>query len=320
MSETPTVEPEVDVETQDEGGLSWMEVRVLVPESDALALEELEGTLMQVAPFGFATETWDAPPTERGPVAPGWIRYLVYVGEQELEASTLLLQAAIAGFPGARIESSQLSDGWRERWKSYYHPVLCGDRLVVAPPWHAAELPADRVPLIIEPGMAFGTAQHETTALCLAGIERLYAASPEAYPRMLDVGCGTGVLALGAAVFGARFAYGMDIDPQAPRSARENVELNTTVLGDAELRFDTTPIEAVTGDWDLVAANVLTPTLLTLAAPIAARVRAGGGRLMLSGILVEQADDIVAAYQAQGLRHLGTEALRGWVRVDFARD
>lgn len=310
-------------ETVDGGGeseLSWMEVRVLVPESGLLELEDLEAELMQVAPFGFATETWDAPPTERGPVTPGWVRYLVYVGEQELEATLLRLQGAIARFAGARIESSELSDGWRERWKSYYHPVLCGDRLVVAPPWHAADLPAGRVALIIEPGMAFGTAQHETTALCLAGIERLYAEDRKGWSRMLDVGCGTGVLALAAAVFGAEVAYGMDIDPQAPRSARENVELNPLVLGDAELRFDTTPIEEVTGDWDLVAANVLTPTLLTLVEPIAARVRVGGGRLMLSGILVEQADEIVAAYVGQGLRHLGTEALRGWVRVDFVRD
>lgn len=302
-----------------EGGdeLSWMEVRIMVPEADPLALETLEDALIGIAPFGFATEAWDAPPTERGPVPPGWIRYLVYVGEQELEATRLALEQAITPWPAAYIASQALSDGWRDRWKSYYHPVLCGERLVVAPPWHAEGLPADRVALIIEPGMAFGTAQHETTALCLAGLERLYAGGP--YPRMLDVGCGTGVLALAAAAFGATEAYGVDIDPQAPRSARENVDLNLGVLAGAALRFDTTPIEAVGGDWDLVAANVLTPTLLTLASPIAARVRGGGGRLMLSGILVEQEADIVARYVAEGLTHTGTEARNGWIRVDFTR-
>ncbi len=312
MMTDDTTPPEADA-------LSWMEIRVLVPEADLFALEALEAELLAVAPFGFATETWDAPPTERGPVEPGWIRYLLYAGEQELEATTLQLQQTLASWRGARIESSALSDGWRERWKTYYHPVLCGDRLVVAPPWHADQLPADRLPLIIEPGMAFGTAQHETTALCLGAIERLYAAEAASFPRMLDVGCGTGVLALAAAAFGAVEAYGMDIDPQAPRSARENEDLNKGVLGDAKILFDTTPIEQVTGDWDLVVANVLTPTLLTFAEPIAARVREGGGRLMLSGILVEQAPEIVRAYEACGLQHLGTDALRGWVRVDFVR-
>jgi ribosomal protein L11 methyltransferase len=309
---------------EDEGGvsgeLSWMEVRVLVPEADPLALEPLEEALLAVAPFGFATEAWDAPPTERGPVPPGWIRYLVYVGEQELEATRLALEAAIAPWPGAHVASQALTDGWRDRWKAWYHPVPCGERLIVTPPWHREGLPEDRVVLVIEPGMAFGTAQHETTALCLAGIERLYAEQAAGMPRMLDVGCGTGVLALGAAAFGAREAYGIDIDPQAPRSARENLALNTEVVAGCDLRFDTTPVEAVPDAWDLVAANVLTPTLLTLAAPIAARVRAAGGRLMLSGILVEQAGDIVARYEAEGLRHLGTEELRGWVRVDFVRD
>ena len=302
---------------EDSGELSWMEVRIMVPEADPLALEVLEDALIAIAPFGFATEAWDAPPTERGPVLPGWIRYLVYVGEQELEATRLALEQAITPWPAAYLASQALSDGWRDRWKTYYHPVLCGERLVVAPPWHADGLPAERLALIIEPGMAFGTAQHETTALCLAGLERLYGGSP--WPRMLDVGCGTGVLALAAAAFGATEAYGVDIDPQAPRSARENIDLNPGVLAGAALRFDTTPIEGVTGDWDVVAANVLTPTLLTLATPIAARVRGGGGRLMLSGILVEQEADIVARYVAEGLTHTGTEARNGWIRVDFTR-
>jgi len=300
-------------------GLAWMELRVLVPEADLLTMEGLEAELLTIAPFGFATEAWDAPPTERGPVDPGWIRYLLYVGEQELEANLLALEQMLTTWPGARVESSALSDGWRERWKSYYFPVLCGDRLVVAPPWHADDLPEDRVALIIEPGMAFGTAQHETTALCLAAIERLYSTDAASLGRMLDVGCGTGVLALGAAGFGASEAYGIDIDPQAPRSARENMELNPGVLGDAKIWFDTTPVEDVAGTWDLLAANVLTPPLLTLAQPLAAKVREAGGRLMLSGILVEQADEIVAAYEACGLTHVATEALRGWVRIDFVR-
>ena len=162
--------------------------------------------------------------------------------------------------------------------------------------------------------MAFGTAQHETTALCLEGVDAIYAAGGG--PRTVcDVGTGTGILAIAAAMLGAERAFGNDIDPNAVLAARDNLRLNPAVAG-RDITFEGTPIQDVPGDFELVIANILTPTLILLKQPIAARV---GRHLMLSGILAEQVDEIVEAYTSEGLRHTGTATKNGWARVDFER-
>lgn len=304
----------------------WMELRVLVPAADPLVLEELEAEILAITPGGFAVEAWDAPPSERAPVPIGWTRYLVYVGEAQLEDARVRLAHAVGEMAGATVEVASLPEGWRDRWKQYFKPIDVSPRFVVAPPW---EMPvtsarAGQIVLQVEPGMAFGTAQHETTALCLAGIDALYgevASGRVAGPmvKVLDVGMGTGILALGAAALGARELLGTDIDPNAVVAAQENEALNRDVIGGATCAWATTPIEQVPGDWDLVLANILTPTLILLAAAIAARVRAGGGRLMLSGILVEHEAEILEAFVPQGLTHLGSERRNGWIRIDLER-
>ena len=298
--------------------LHWMEVRLLVPETDPLDLEILEQAILRVTPGGFASESWDAPPLpgEREPVPMGFTRYLVYVGEHVLEPARLALSQAVARWPEATLAAVPLDDGWRERWKQYFKPLQASPRFVVAPPWETPTVPSGQHLLVIEPAMAFGTAQHETTALCLEGVDAIYAAGGG--PRTVcDVGTGTGILAIAAAMLGAERAFGNDIDPNAVLAARDNLRLNPAVAG-RDITFEGTPIQDVPGDFELVIANILTPTLVLLATPISKRV-APGGRLMLSGILVEQADEIVQAFTAEGLTHLGTAAKNGWVRVDFSR-
>lgn len=297
--------------------LHWMELTLLVPESDALELEALEARILEVTPGGFAVEAWDAPPLpgEREAVPMGWVRYLVYVGEHMLEGARLVLEGAIAGWPGATLTVAPLDSGWRERWKQYFKPLRASARFVVAPPWESAAAPDGGHVLFIEPAMAFGTAQHETTALCLERVDGLYAARD--LPTMLDVGTGTGILAIAASLLGAKVALGVDNDPNAVVAARDNVRLNAGVVG-RDLRMEGTPIGEVRGRYDLVAANILTPTLMLLKGEIASRV-ASGGQLMLSGILVEQAGEVVAAYEAEGLEAVGRAERNGWVRLDFVR-
>lgn len=304
-----------------ESDLHWVELQLLLQERDPFAHELLDEALLAITPGGFAVEAWDAPKSERTAVPPGWLRYLIYVGEPEAEAAQVAIGLAVAAtWPEARVSVSALPAGWRDRWKQYFKPIRVDGGLIVTPPWiEVTPEPGQRV-LIVEPGMAFGTAQHETTALCLEGVSALYTTGV-VYPRVLDVGAGTGILGIAAGMLGAQTIYGTDIDPQAVRAGVQNAGLNAAGLGHATLQFDTTPIERVAGEWDLVLANILTPTLILLAAPICARVRPDGGRLMLSGILAgEQAAEIVQAFTAQGVRHLGTAELRGWVRVDFVRD
>lgn len=295
-----------------------MEVRVLVPEGDALLLESLEAEILEITPGGFASEAWDAPPSDRAPVPIGSTRYLVYVGEAQLEEATARLGHALAAWPGATVEVARLPEGWRDRWKQYFKPIVISPRLVVAPPWEVPAVePGARV-LLVEPGMAFGTAQHETTALCLEAVDAIYPPGETGPARVLDVGCGTGILAIAAAMFGAREVLGTDIDPNAMVAARENEALNRGALGETRCAWETTPIDEVPGTWDLVLANILTPTLLLLAPAIALRV-APGARLVLSGILVEHEAEILEGFVPLGLQHEGTARKNGWIRVDLRR-
>ncbi len=297
--------------------LHWMEVRLLVPETDSLELETLEQALLAVTPGGFAVESWDAPPIgERPPVPMGWVRYLVYVGEHVLEQARLAISQATTRWPTATQEAVPLDDGWRERWKQYFKPLKASKRFVVAPPWEHPTLQEGERLLVIEPAMAFGTAQHETTALCLERVDDLFA--ERHFADVLDVGTGTGILAIAATMLGADRSLGTDNDPNAVLAARDNLRLNPSV-GSAQIAMEGTPIEDVQGSFDLVLANILTPTLLLLSAPIAARV-ARGGVLALSGILRDQAPEIIAAFSAHGLTHTGTADKNGWVRVDFVRE
>jgi len=298
--------------------LHWMEVRLLVPETDTLELEALEQHILQVTPGGFASESWDAPPLpgEREPVPMGFTRYLVYVGEHVLEPARLALSQAVAHWPDATLVTVPLEDGWRERWKKYFRPLQASRRFIVAPPWETPALLEDQLLLVIEPAMAFGTAQHETTALCIEAVDQAYATGSG--PRTVcDVGTGTGILAIAAAMLGAERTFGNDIDPNAVLAARDNLRLNPAVSA-RDIAFSGTPIQDVPGTFDLVIANILTPTLILLASPISARV-GPRGQLFLSGILAEQAPEIIEAFTAQGLVHRTTATRNGWARIDFDR-
>jgi ribosomal protein L11 methyltransferase len=298
--------------------LVWVELRLLVPETDPLLLEPLDDACMQVAPGGFVVEGADVPPGDEPPPPIGWLRYRVYVGEAELEGARLLLAAAIARWPGAELTATSLPEGWRDRWKKWFLPVEITEDLVVTPPWHAERVRAEGGPerqlIVIEPGMAFGTGQHETTFVCLEGIAALGRLG--ALPHdVLDVGCGTGVLAVGAALCGAQKVHGVDNDPMAVRAAHVNASDNGVA---ARVTFADTPIGEVDGVYGLVVANIMTHILLAMRDALVARV-APGGLLMLSGILREQEEEIVDAFSGDGLMHIGTIARGGWVRIDLAR-
>jgi len=296
----------------------WVELRLLVPETDPLLLEPLDAACLEVAPGGFVVEGADVPPGDDPPPPTGWSRYRVYVGEAELEAARALLEAALGPWPTAEVATAPLPEGWRDRWKQWFLPVEITADLVVTPPWHADAVRAEGGPerrlIVIEPGMAFGTGQHETTFVCLEGVEALgrLGALPD---EVLDVGCGTGVLAVGAALCGATKIHGVDNDPVAVRAARVNAQDNGVA---ARVTFADTPIAEVEGVYGLVLANIMTHILLSMRDELVARV-APGGILMLSGILREQEEEIVDAFAVEGLVHVGTIPRGGWVRVDFVR-
>jgi ribosomal protein L11 methyltransferase len=181
---------------------------------------------------------------------------------------------------------------WGATWREGLAPALIG-RVYVRPSWIAAPPPPGTVEVILDPGMAFGTGTHPTTRLCLEALGVLLVEMPGV--DVLDVGTGSGLLAIAAKKLGARRVAGTEEDVVALRVAEENADQNGVVL---ELRLD--PPEAVPGSFPIVVANILANTLVALAPAIASRV-APGGVVLLAGVLAGQEEEVRAAYAQHGL-------------------
>lgn len=201
-------------------------------------------------------------------------------------------------------------EDWSETWKHFFRPLHVSDRIWILPPWEKA--PPGDLAVVIEPGMAFGTGGHATTALCLEGLVESLDEKPGA--SVLDVGCGSGILGIAAARLGAGRVVMIDNDPVAVQVARENADEN----GCPSIETSGTPVEAVQERFPIVLANILAVTLVDLASPIAATV-ADGGDLLLSGILERQADEVIQAYEAQGLSLRERRVQDDWCLVWMVR-
>jgi ribosomal protein L11 methyltransferase len=200
------------------------------------------------------------------------------------EASTAL------GLAGSIAEIAD--QDWGESWKKDLAPFSVGP-VFIRPSWIAAAPPPGAVEVVLDPGMAFGTGTHPTTALCLEALCELLGGAPGA--DVLDVGTGSGLLAIAAKKLGAGRVVGTEDDPVALRVAEENAYRNGIAL---ELRLEDP--DTVAGHFPVVVANILASTLVALAPGIAARL-APGGTLLLAGILAGQEDEVRAAYLAAGL-------------------
>jgi ribosomal protein L11 methyltransferase len=189
-------------------------------------------------------------------------------------------------------------DDWRDTWKQFYAPIVFGGgALLLRPSWIDRRPGDPALELVLDPGRAFGTGQHETTRLC---VDLMVELAPAHHPtRVLDLGCGSGILALAAARLfpGAGPITAVDNDPEATETTRENAEINH--LGE-RLEILTGTALDLTGDADLILANIRPSVLIPIAPQIAARL-APGGLAVLSGVLAEEADAVLAAYAGAGL-------------------
>lgn len=193
---------------------------------------------------------------------------------------------------------------WNEEWKKSFVPFETGDRFIILPPWETTE--SSRIPIIIDPGMAFGTGHHETTRGCLACIEKLSSRKGS----FLDVGTGTGILAIGAEKLGFTPVMAVDTDPTAIESTQKNIALNSV----PEITVMEGGIGSVNGTFDVITANLVSVTIIDIAADIAGHLNEGGSAV-LSGILLDQEDEVVRALTDAGLSVM--DMLRGdkWVTM-----
>ena len=198
---------------------------------------------------------------------------------------------------------------WERSWMDNFQPMRFGQRLWIVPSWHAAPEP-DAVNLLLDPGLAFGTGTHPTTALCLEWLD----GQDLTDCNVLDFGCGSGILAIAALLLGAKHAVGTDIDYQAIDASRDNAERNGIDASRFALYL---PEQLPAEQADVVVANILAGPLVALAPQITSLVKPGG-RLALSGILAEQGEDVAAAYaEAFDLDPLCIRD--GWVRISGRR-
>ena len=289
---------------------------VVEPLSDLL-MDELDALSVSVEDADADTDAERALFGEPGmpAPAPGWERstlkalFDTEATADQAAAMALAQFGTNLGKPGAHVQALHRVEDqdWVRLTQSQFAPVEITPEFWVVPTWH--EVPAGAKQVIrLDPGLAFGTGTHPTTRMCLRWLARRGAEPGSAnLARVLDYGCGSGILAIGAALVGAACIDAVDIDPAAVQSTRDNAQHN----GVAPHRLVPGLPAQAEGEYGVVLANILATPLKLLAPLLAAHV-APGGWLVMAGILARQADDITAAY-APGLRVQVTDEEEGWV-------
>ena len=302
--------------------MEWTDIRLTVAKADA---ENAEAVATLIAEGGIYIEDYSDIEQQVAEIAH------VDLIEQELldkprdtviihlylepgasQVETLALIAArmeAAGIPYTVETEGVEQEDWQNGWRKYYHPMEIGSRLAVVPSWQQYD--TDRVKLILDPGLAFGTGGHETTSLCLEALDEQVRGGE----RVLDIGTGSGILAIAALKLGAASAEGVDIDPVAVRTAGENAALNgvqdklTVLVGDLS--------DKASGTYDIITANIVANAILSLA-PAVPGLMAEGATFIASGIIDSRKDEVIAGRRGgQGKARLGVHHLQKGLRFKY---
>jgi len=325
--------------------MNWLEVSLTVngelaeAVADVLARFAFSGVMMEQGVKYMDDEDAGTP---TGPIT---VRAYLEMNDQieetrqKLEESLYYL-GMIQPLPAASYK--EIADqNWMEAWKQHYKPILIGERLVIVPAWMESPDP-HRIAIRIDPGMAFGTGTHPTTQLCLELMEKYFdnrqqPRDPEPYLHLapvqglsmvnrplsiIDVGCGSGILSIAAIKLGASSALGVDIDSGSIDNARENA--NTNSIGDELILGVGSVQEILKGKFSfrkapLVVANILAPVIIRLFEAGLAELIEDHGAILLSGILQEQAQNVIEAAQAKGLRMNERKQIGDWVALALSR-
>lgn len=289
--------------------MPWHQITLTTPRDQA---ESLEDTLLELGAVSVTLQdAADVPVLEPLPgETPLWPEVNV-VGLFEDGADTAIVDAALSAQgigPGTWLYVED--QDWERAWMDQFQPLRFGERLWIVPSWIEAPDP-DAVNILLDPGLAFGTGTHPTTALCLEWLD----GADMVDTTVLDYGCGSGILAIGALKLGAASAWGIDIDPQALTATRDNAARNG--IDPERLHPGLPGALPQNARFDVLLANILMGPLIELAPTLTAHVKPGG-RLVLSGLLAEQADGVMAAYA--GDFDFDPPALKdGWARLSARR-
>lgn len=221
-----------------------------------------------------------------------------------------------ASFGSPKLTAVNAED-WSSSWKVHFKPLRVGKHLLIVPTWEDVQpLPGDLV-IRIDPGMAFGTGGHETTRLCLELLESVMECDPlRTVPTLLDLGTGSGILAMAASLLGAGRILALDIDPDAVKVARENLALNEML---DRIECGTAPLETLTEKFDIILANILAEELVRLAPSLMERLQPGG-TLILSGILSEKEPLVRLGFAPQALNYIRTACAGEWVAMLYKKE
>jgi len=287
-----------------------LELSLTVPpelvEPVAEVFRRFAGPVALEEPGGWNPDAGEPPPS--GPVT---VRTYLPAGPRgarkraRLETALALL-SLITPLPPLQ-ERRLAPEAWQSAWREGFQALRVGRRLLIVPPWQEPPArPGDAV-VIIEPGLAFGTGHHPTTRLCLEALEERLRPGD----RVLDLGTGSGILAVGALRLGAGFVLALDTDPQAVRSARANLRRNRLARRARVARGTLPHPLAPPASFDLALANISAPVLTRLA-PHLAEVLKPGGLAVLSGFLEEQAGEVARAYAGLGMAQEAVRRSEGW--------
>jgi ribosomal protein L11 methyltransferase len=300
---------------------NWTDVQLRVPAADVDRAADIAG---MVAPYGIYIEDYSDLEQAAWQIAHIDLIDEQLVAKDRTEAIIHLYvaadenpQEAVAyisgGLQRAGINCSVTLSGiseedWANNWRRYFKPTEIGQRLTICPSWEQYDNSAGRTVLTIDPGAAFGTGTHDTTRLCLQALDGLV----QGGESLLDVGCGSGILAVAGVLLGCKNAVGVDIDPIAASVAAENAALNGVSDRTQFVCGDLT--DKISGTYDLICANIVADVIIRLCDTIGQFMHAGT-RLLCSGIIDTREQDVLDALAAHGLRVESRLVSGGWVAL-----
>ena len=314
--------------------MEWLELTV---DSDSRGIDLLETELTlngfdsfvidDEAEFHTFLETnrdyWDIVDEDLEKSLDGVSRIRLYLADdagamEEVERLRAMLAALPAAFPEAKLGTLKLSlanvrdEDWENNWKQYYQPIPIGEKLIVVPKWMKPETDG-RIPVLLDPGMIFGTGAHASTQMCMLRLEERIRGGEE----VLDLGSGSGILSITALLLGAAHATGVDVDPKAEDIARENAAINGL---DAD-RFTAVTGNVITGQaaledlfsktYDIICMNIFADVIIPMAAVLPRFLREGTV-VICSGVLESRYEEVRAAIEAAGLRIETLQTMNDW--------